>query len=172
MCLGPTKLFRQMEAHLRYEDRYTRRAYVYLFTLQPTKVAKLSRKCFIQCYFNFRVLLVSNRNNNINTNTSTIVEQGVKRKALSDIINNVTSPSENRGSSNNENDLHIVTPPIVSKRIVTTDLVGDYFLSEDAKTLSNCPENETGYECLSRRIYCFDDILSRKSDRSYIVHNA
>ena len=123
ICLGPTKLFRHMEAHLQHEDRYKRRAFFYFFTLQPTKLKKLSRKDFIQCYFNFRVLRVSNRNNNINTNTSTIGEQGVKRKALSDITNNVTSPSENRGSSNNENDLHIITPPIVPKGIVTTDLV-------------------------------------------------
>ena len=74
------------------------------------------------------MLRVSNRNNNINTNTC-------KRKALTEITNNITSPSENRGSSNNENDLHIITPPIVPERIVTTDLVVDYFLSKDAKTL-------------------------------------
>ena len=87
-----------MEAYLQYEDRYTRRAYFYFLTLQPTKMAKLSRKDFIQFYFNFHVLRVSNRNHNINTN-STIVEQGVKRKAQSDITNNVTIPSENRRSS-------------------------------------------------------------------------
>ena len=164
MCHGPTKLFRHMEAYLRYEDRYTRRAYFIFFTLQSTKITKLSRKDFIQCYFNFRVLRVSNRNNNINTSTC-------KRKALTDITNNITSPSENRGK-NNENDLHIITPPIVPERIFTTDPVVDYFLSKDAKTLFNCPENETVYEYLSRRIDCFDDILSRKSDISKIVHKA
>ena len=130
ICLGPTKLFRHMEPHLRHEDRYTRRAYFYFFTLQPTKMTKLSRKDFIQCYFNFRVLRVSNRSNNINTNTC-------KRKALTDITNNITSPSENRGSSNNENDLHIITPPIVPERFFTTDPVVDYFLSKVAKTLFN-----------------------------------
>ena len=36
---------------------------------------------------------------------------------------------------NNENDMYIMTPPIVPKRIVTTVLVVDYFLSKDANTL-------------------------------------
>ena len=42
----------------------------------------------------------------------------------------------------------------------------------DTKILFNCPENETVYECLSRRIDYFDDILSRKLDTSEIIHKA
>ena len=67
-------------------------------------MAKLSRKDFIEYYFNFRVLRVSNKNNNMSTNR-TIVDQGIKRKARSDITDNVTCPSEYRGSSNNHNNL-------------------------------------------------------------------
>ena len=97
----------------------------------------------------------------------TIVEQGIKRKALSDITDNVTSPSEFKGSSNNGNNLHITTPPNVPQRIVTAALIGDYFVRKDTKILFNCAENEY----LSQMIDCFDDILSRKSDISKILHS-
>ena len=116
------------------------------------------------------MLRVSNRSKSISTN-STIVEQGLKRKALSDITNNVTSSSECKGSLNNENNLRIITPPNnIPQRIITADLVRDYFLSMEKKILFKCPENQTVYECLSRRIDCFDDILSRKLDTSEIIH--
>ena len=66
--------------------------------------------------------LVSNYNNNISIN-STIIEQGMKRIAISYFTDNVTSPNECRGSSNNDNNLCIVNPPNVPKRIVTAYLV-------------------------------------------------
>ena len=42
----------------------------------------------------------------------------------------------------------IITPANILQRIVTADLVGDLFVSKDAKILFHCPENETVYECL------------------------
>ena len=45
----------------------------------------------------FCVLRVSNKNSNTST-ISTIVEQGITRKALSDITDNFPSPSEYKGS--------------------------------------------------------------------------
>lgn len=57
------------------------------------------------------MLQVHNKNDIISTN-STIIELDTKRKALSVITNNV-SPFECQESSNNDNAVHIKTPPNV-----------------------------------------------------------
>ena len=133
ICLGSIKFFRHMEEKLKYENKYIRRGYLYFFTSKVTDPVKLSSKEVIKCYFNFRMLQVSNKTDNTSTNR-TILELGSKRKALTDITNNV-SPYECRESLNSDIAVHIITPPIAQKGIEIADLIGDYFVSEDAKTL-------------------------------------
>ena len=120
ICLGSIKFFRHMEEKLKYENKHVRRGYLYFFTSKVKDLVKLSRKDFMECYFNFRMLRVSNKNDKTSTN-SRILVLGSKRKALTDITN--VSPYECRESSNSDNAVHIITSPNVSKRITTADLV-------------------------------------------------
>ena len=46
ICIGPTKLYRHMEAHLRYKGSYKRRAYFYFFYITTYKNGKVIKERF------------------------------------------------------------------------------------------------------------------------------
>ena len=108
--------------------------------------------------------LTSNENNN-NTNNNIQLETNGKRKQVS--INKTTILSIDENDSAN-----MVTPPTSKQKLSIAKLIGNYFSSNDAKILFNCSENETVYDCLTRRIDCFHDILNRKLDILKVVNKA
>ena len=79
---------------------------------------------------------------------------------------NLFSDNEDDGESN------VVTPPNFRRRLTIGDIIGDYFDSSEGKILFNCKQNESVYNCLSRRIDKFNSILNNKMCISEIVNKA
>jgi len=107
-------------------------------------------------------VLRSQINNDYNHDNSIQLETNRKRKQES-VNKNIILCVDDNDSAN------VVTPPTTKQKLSIANLVGNYFSSNDAKILFNSSENETVYDCLTRRIDCFDDILNRKLDLPKIV---
>jgi len=115
ICLDSIKIFRDMVGHLRYEQKYARRAYFYYFTKEDTCPVKLSKDAFGDCYFNFRMLRI--KNNQINNSNTT--DKNRKRKVLGEITN----------LNEKKQDKPIIVSPIYRNEIENeiAKSIGNYF---------------------------------------------
>ncbi len=66
---------------------------------------------------------------------------------------------------------NVITPPNFRRRLTILDIIGDYYSSSEGKILFNCKQNESVYDCLSRRIDHFNMIINNVCI-STIVHKA
>ena len=138
--LDTINIFSHKEEYLLYQDQNVRRAYFYIFTSQNLPPNKLSKNDFTSIYFNFRILRSEH-----NTNQ--------KRKVLSDITTD--------NSNNTRTAFNIITPEQkIRENNMTKINIGNYFTSITTKKLFGCKQDEEVYDCLSRRIDMFDEILS------------
>ena len=141
--LNTINIFGHKEDYLSYQDQNIRRAYFYIFSSNNLPPKKLSKKEFTHLYFNFRIL----RSDHISSNPS----NNTKRKSLSDITYNTDISS----STNN-----IISPEQKEDENIQVKInIGNYFTSRTTKKLFGCKNDEEVYDCLSRRIDTFDDVL-------------
>jgi len=90
------------------------------------------------------------KNNQISNSNTTDINR--KRKVLSEITN----------LDDNKQDEPIIVSPIykneIEKEIAKS--IGNYFTADSTKKLFGTKDNETVYDCLTRRIDVFDDIIT------------
>lgn len=148
---------------IKNEENKPTKTTFYYFTNENSRIPRYLTTTYEwqQIYDNFRVLR-SQINNDYNHDNSIQLETNGKRKQES-VNKNVILCVDDNDSAN------VVTPPTTKQKLSIANLVGNYFSSNDAKILFNSSENETVYDCLTRRIDCFDDILNRKLDLPKIV---
>lgn len=143
--------FRHSEERINYKNINIRRAYFYYFSRSNIVPNILSKQSFIDCYFNTKQM-------RINCNEE-------KRNVLNDMTNLVYN--------NDNGDASIVSPPDPKRRRATIlDVIGNWFSSTNAKNLFCVRDSETVYDCLSRRIDLFNDIINSKKCLTSIVNRA
>ena len=134
--LNDVTIFQHQEDYLFNDKTSSRRTFFYIFTTENTCPKKLSREGFITCFSNLRVLrsdpLLSPSTSHTNKRKTTTFER-----------NNIVSPEENKME-------------IEQLKIN----IGNYFTSITTKKLFGCKADEEVYDCLSRRIDTFDEVLN------------
>ena len=143
-----------------YENNLTRATFYY-FTKTSSIPKYFSTKSeWQQVYDNFRVLRCNSNESN-------------KRKVdkLNDDVNLSTIIT-----SRSYDDINLVTPPPTNNKRLSDiqDIVGtNFFHTKEAKVLFNCTRNnETVYDCLTRRVDHFNLILNNEVNISTIVNKA
>ena len=119
-----------------------RRAYFYIFSPKNIPPKKLTKEEYINLYFNFRILWSDHNAPNSSNN---------KRKILSDITDIPNNPRTT---------VNIISPEQKQDDTQIKIQIGNYFTSIQTKKLFGCKNEEEVYDCLSRRIDMFGDILA------------
>ena len=136
------------------------KTYFYYFT-RSTDTPKFytTKEEWQQVRDNFRILRCSTTQQLTST----------KRKEIS--LNNdyFTLNSDEESTDSGPN---VITPPNFRRRLTILDIIGDYYSSSEGKILFNCKQNESVYDCLSRRIDRFNMIINNKICISTIVNKA
>ena len=158
IVINKIKCFRHKEEKLVYGTKIVRRAYFYYFTTKNDNPMALSKESFTNCYFNVRSMRIipieSEGNQRIN-----------KRVIFQDQTTSVNNVPVTTGV--------IVLPPTTKRRkAFIQNQIGDWFSSYEAISLFNVCKDETVYDCLTRRIDLFEDVINSKQCVSSIVNRA
>ena len=142
--LNEVKIFHHQEDYL-FGKKYNKgQTFFYIFTTENTFPNKLSRQGFIGCFSNFQVLRSDTFNRNITIHIN-------KQKFIALESLNIVSPKK-------------------KKDVQTKINIGNYFTSITRKKLFGCKYDEEVYDCMSRRIDMFDDILANNLPISKIIN--
>ena len=158
--LNDVNIFYHQEDYLFGREEKTRRTFFFIFTARNLCPEKLSREEFIKCFNQFRIL---------RSDQSTTTPTNNKRKALMDIS---TSTNKKDSSSTQQSSI-LISPETKNKEnIQVIEDIGTYFNDTRAKSIFGCDLDENVYDCLSRRIDLFDEVLKNNVPISSIVNKS